>query len=334
MYRAINEGYVTVWRHDNGNGRHLVRSLRITDKGLTYVGNRSPEMLSLIQYRQEMVPQYVHYAPERVSRYQAYAIGTVMAHNAGAVFLPWEKPALLRAESENHPFRIDDTKSYYYGNEEVRAGIQELYPEEVTKGSRLVGIIVKGSDCYCLYNTGNVRMYWMRNTEENYVAMILVLLAERQFQVNVVRQVVIGNSMRIALRVCKTPSKEKGSRYYVLSNFFNNCYFLPNSELGDRQLKIMLDDDTTKQVYEGFMQECEQPEYSTKFYDAVCREDGRPAILNNDFDMLLIPGADTLGEDLGTTPVVFCFDHQVEIMQQLVGPQVEVRSLGRIEEYG
>lgn len=334
MYRAINEEYVTVWRHDNGNGRHLVRSLRLTEKGLAYVGDRSPEMLSLIQYKQEMVPQYVHYAPERVRRYHAYAIGTVMAHNAGAVFLPWEKPALLSAECENHPFRIDDTKPYYYGNEEVRAAVQELFPDEMIKGSRLVGIIVQGPDCYCLYHTGGVRMYWMRTTEENYVSMILVLLAARKFRVNVIRQVVIGNSMKIAGRVCKTPSKDKGTRYYVLSNYFNNCYFLPNTELGDRQLKIMLDETATMRVNEEFMKECVAPDYSTKFYDALCREDGRPAILNGDFDMLRLSGADTVGEDLGKAPVFFCFDHQLEIMQMLVGPQVEVRSLGRIEEYG
>ena len=35
----------------------------------------------------------------------------------------------------------------------------------------------------------------------------------------------------------------------------------------------------------------------------------------------------------GKTPVILCFDHQVNVMQSLVEPQVEVRGIGSAKDY-
>ena len=41
--------------------------------------------------------------------------------------------------------------------------------------------MVKGKHCYFLYFTGSTRMYWMKNSEENYAAAVKSLLLARGF---------------------------------------------------------------------------------------------------------------------------------------------------------
>ena len=45
-YRAIEEGYVTVFR--GKNRQRVIRSLRLTDKGIDYISERDPEALAYI----------------------------------------------------------------------------------------------------------------------------------------------------------------------------------------------------------------------------------------------------------------------------------------------
>ena len=45
-----------------------------------------------------------------------------------------------------------------------------------------------------LYFTGSTRMYWMKNSEENYAAAVKSLLLARGFGVTTIHQVVIGST--------------------------------------------------------------------------------------------------------------------------------------------
>ena len=45
-YRAIEEGYLTVFR--GKNRQRVIRSLRLTDKGIDYISERDPEALAYI----------------------------------------------------------------------------------------------------------------------------------------------------------------------------------------------------------------------------------------------------------------------------------------------
>ena len=328
MYRAIKEGYVDVYRRETA--KRVITSLRITEKGLEYVAVRSPEVYMLIQARIEDVPRGTHSALDRVLRYQSFASAMVMAHNAGAMVLSDDKPPLTLREYEKCGIQIDPNICYFYSTLELRAAIQEYAPEIAAKGSRIVGILVHGNDCFCIYNAGRTRIYWMRSTEENFAATVQTLLNVRGFRIRVLRQVMLGDKMNLAAKLCRR-RVYKGTKYFVLSNFFNNCYFVTNDANGERQLRSLWDADTAQIYNQRALINCRPPDRLTREYDAIDMEEGRPVILNYMCDLLILPGIDYAPEGFDDSPIIKCFDHQVPALQQLVGSLAEVRGIGGTE---
>lgn len=168
MYRAIREGYVRLYRKKHK--RHVIRSMSLTQKGFEYVAQRDPEALSMIYSRvnssERVYPGWI----DKILRLHAIAIGTVMSNAAGATLLISQKPSLMSpAKRATNAVVPDSNKIYYYAAHELRVAIEEYSLESVSKSSRTIGIIVKGRCCFFLYFTGSTRMYWMKNSEENYV---------------------------------------------------------------------------------------------------------------------------------------------------------------------
>ena len=194
MYRAIREGYVRLYRKKHK--RHVIRSMSLTQKGFEYVAQRDPEAVSMIYSRvnssERIYPGWI----DKILRLHAIAIGTVMSNAAGAVLLISQKPSLMSpAKRATNAVVPDPNKIYYYAAHELRVAIEEYSPESVSKSSRTIGIIVKGRCCFFLYFTGSTRMYWMKNSEENYAAAVKSLLLARGFGITSIHQIVIGYSV-------------------------------------------------------------------------------------------------------------------------------------------
>lgn len=66
-----------------------------------------------------------------------------------------------------------------------------------------------------MYYAGRSQMFWMRLTEENNAAAIQTLLNLRGFHVRTISQIVIGNSMPVAEKLC-SPSD---GRHFAVSPF-------------------------------------------------------------------------------------------------------------------
>lgn len=193
MYRAIREGYVRLYRKKHK--RHVIRSMSLTQKGFEYVAQRDPEAVSMIYSRvnssERIYPGWI----DKILRLHAIAIGTVMSNAAGAMLLISQKPSLMSpAKRATNAVVPDPNKIYYYAAHELRVAIEEYSPESVSKSSRTIGIIVKGRCCFFLYFTGSTRMYWMKNSEENYAAAVKSLLLARGFGITSIHQIVIGSS--------------------------------------------------------------------------------------------------------------------------------------------
>ena len=96
-----------------------------------------------------------------------------MAHAADAEILISQTQSLLSpAKRSSTTLTPDQPQCYYSASHELRVAIEEYSPESVSKSSRTIGIVVKGKQCYFLYFTGSTRMYWMKNSEENYAAAV------------------------------------------------------------------------------------------------------------------------------------------------------------------
>ena len=72
-----------------------------------------------------------------------------------------------------------------------------------------------------MYYAGRSQMFWMRLTEENNAAAIQTLLNLRGFHVRTISQIVIGNSMPVAEKLC-SPSD---GRHFAVSPFIRRRRF-------------------------------------------------------------------------------------------------------------
>lgn len=327
MYRAIKQGYLSVWR--GKYHQRIVRSLRITESGLDYVGSRNHSALALVLAQIDAKASGSHPSVERVVRAHSLAYGLVMARNAGALILPNDKPALTAAGFEpDCQSNSKLQKAYFYSAAELRRANQELDNKAVPKGSRIIGVIVIGRYLYFMYHTGASRMVWFQGTEDNNAAAVETILKSSGFQCAVKSQIIIGSNMGVAERITRTRKKEK-DRYFTVSNSYNDCFFLTNNSDGDELLKIILDDHAQDLVNDAALSGLAPPGYSSRQFDAVTMDRKQPVSLNYKCDLLKLINFDPKPPGFQQSPIVLCLDYQVDTLQRILGPHVDVRAIRR-----
>ena len=330
MYRAIDMGYVDIAR---GRSRQrIIRSMRLTPKGLDYISERDPKALAYVLAKQDEHPTG-HSSTEKILRQHSLTIALMMSYNAGAEFLPDRKPSLMSPTSplrNNVPYNPDRT--YFYSTSEIRRSIQEYDPESVVKGSRIAGIIVRGRSCYCLYHTGYSRMYWMRSTEENTVASIETMLNARGFHCESFSQVVIGSRMKVAEKIAHHRVNTQ-SRYFTVSDAYQNCFFIVNSVQGDELLATIVDPEKRHEANRNALAGYKPPAVPTRDYDAVTQDGQRPVILNYQCDLLALLNINQAPYGFTQSPILLCYDYQVDSVQTIVGPLIEVLAINEGEPY-
>lgn len=318
-YRAIQEGYVTVFR--GKNRQRVIRSLRLTEKGIDYISERDPEALAYILSKNHG-GIITRNNMEKTMRRHSLAIGLLMSANAEAEILPGKKPSLMPDAPKVTP---RDWGPIYYSTEEIRAGIQAYEPDTVAKTSRIIGIIVSGNQCFCLYHTGHSRMYWMRTQEENTVAAIDALLITRGFSCTVFNQVLIGSNLNLAVKISRYKLNSR-SRYFTLSEEYNHCYYLENSFYGDELLRILIHPELSWKTDRAALKGYEPPPAWARTCDATENSGRRPVILGYQFDLLKLHELDGVHLGFPQSPILLCFDYQRDALQAIAGPLIEVRS--------
>lgn len=256
-----------------------------------------------------------------------------MAHAAGAEITLAQKPSLMSPmKRSTNAIPPDPTKAYYYASHELRVAIEEYSPESVSKSSRTIGIIVQGNNCYFLYFTGSTRMYWMKNSEENYAAAIKSLLLARGFHISLIHQVVIGSTMSVAQRLCHS-AKAFGNKYFVVSTFFAQCLFLTNNHEGDALLALILNPQKALEFNRAILAPFQPPTIPSREYDAIDVQRISPVILNYQCDLLRLSDIRPMPSGFRGEPIMLCLDYQAQTIQRIVGPVIEVRPVGSISNY-
>ena len=326
MYGAIRNEYVVKYRAEEN--KHVIRYLRLTPKGFDYIATRDPRALGMIFSRMDSVPPIYPSELDRVQRMNAIAVGLIMSRNAGAIILPVLKPSLMCPLS-GYPGEItpDPNTLYYYSPPELRTALEAADDQTVYKGSRNIGIIVRGHRCYFLYFTGRSRMYWMKDTEENYTGSVQTLLNSRGFHITTIEQIIIGSSMNVAAKVCRGPQGLKRDHYFVVSHDFNSCCYVTNNSDGDALLRLIVNPDLAMKLNRRVLAPYKPPEVNTREYDAVEASSNRPVILNYTCDLIqiLFAGSAPIGFEGGS--IMLCFDYQAQVIQRILGPSVEVRPI-------
>lgn len=324
-YEAIKKGYVTVYR--TKYRQRVIRSLRLTPLGLEYIAKKDSTVFPFVMAQQD-TNSGSRNITERILRYHAQAIALIMARNAGAVFLPGEKPSLLANPlASSAPY--DPRKIYYYPVQEFRAAIQEpgrrmdQSVKTVAKSSRLLGVIICGRYCHCLYYTGHSRMYWLAGTEENMVAALEQVLRLRGIAVEVFSEVIIGTKMSVAQKLMKVETQHS-SRYFTISDRYNNIFFITNDHRGDALLGVIADQkkqmEINRRALDGFI-----PPLDTKFYDAMTPDRRRPVVLGYLCDLFTFSNLSAYLDGFEEPAIVLCYDYQLNAIQSIVETPIEVR---------
>lgn len=329
-----NERVINDDRYRRKHKRHVIRSLSLTQKGFDYVAQSDPEAVAMIYSRINCSERVYPSKVDKILRLHAIAVGTVMAHAADAEILISQKPSLMSpAKRTSNTITPDPTQCYYYASHELRVAIEEYSPESVSKSSRTIGIVVKGKHCYFLYFTGSTRMYWMKNSEENYAAAVKSLLLARGFGVTTIHQVVIGSTMSVAQRLCHS-AKPFGNKYFVVSTFFAQCLFLTNNPDGDSLMKIILNPDMALELNQAILAPYHPPRTPNREYDAIDVQHDKPVILNYQCDLLKLSDIRPIPEGFRGSPIMLCFDYQTQTVQGIVGPAIEVRPVESMNNHG
>ena len=329
MYRAIREGYVRLMRKEGK--RQVIRSLLLTEKGEEYIAARDSGALAMIWGRMSMAPQVFPSREAKVLRLHAIATGLVMARAARAVIPPLEKPSLLLSSRGFAEPPVDEEEAYYYAPFELQAAFEELDDRVESKTSRLIGVIVRKNRCFCMYFAGNKRIFWQRLSEENHAVGIRGLLQARGFQIDTITQIVIGNRMSVAEKLCRSP-RLKGNKYFVVSDFFENCFFVTNDAAGDRLLPMIIQPlsflDFDRQALAFYL----PPRTVGRICDAEEAHTGRPVLLNHSCDLLLLEQLRQQSYGFQAKPIVLCHDYQKEVMQGILGDSAEVRATDQMAD--
>ena len=324
MYRAIREGYVVLIRREGK--RQVIRSLQLTEKGEDYIAARDPSALVMIYSRMDMAPQIFPSREAKILRLHAIATGLVMARAAGALIPPLEKPSLLLPSGDYPQSPVDNEQLYYYSPFELRAAFEELEDMVQSKTSRLIGILVRGNRCFCLYFAGKQRIYWQRISEENHAIGIRGLQQARGFRINIMSQIVIGNRMNVAEKLCRSP-RLSGDRYFVLSDFFDGCWFVTNDAAGDDLLPMILRPTGYVNFNRHVMADYQPPRPGERIIDAEEPRTGRPVFLCYGCDLQLLDSLRQRRYGFQKKPIVLCFDYQRETMENILHDAAEVRTI-------
>lgn len=318
---GVRCGYLEVFRMLY---RHRVlKSLRITQAGLQYLSEKSPQRFAEVTARRSQVSLSHNYGPDRILRLHALATAAVMAERIGAVVLPAEKPTLLSKGKPSRQVPYDPEQIYYYSMPEIREAIQEFAPDTDAKSSRLVGMILRGRYCYCIYCSGRSRMYWLQATEENCVTSIQSLLAARHIPCEVTSQVLIGHTMLVAIKLAK-PRTKLTRTYFSVSQFFDGCYFVTDNTQGDELLRLIVHRDEQIRLNRLILKDLADPKQPTRDYDAVDTTTGQPVILGYTCDLMQLQNINAAPYGFTQEPRILCFDYQVQAIQQIVGPMLQV----------
>ncbi len=326
MYRAINEGYVDLMKKKDK--RHVIRSLSLTSKGLEYIEQRDPESLAAIYSRMESIGPVYPSQIDKIRRLHSIAGGLVMAKLAGARILAVEKPYLTVPLGSPGELKADPDKAYYYSPFEIRSALVEMDRRAIPKSSRLIGIIVRGQHCYCMYNTGRSRMFWMRLTEENHASTIRRLLNQRSFEVKSLSQIVIGSNMGVAAKLCRSPNQYK-DRFFIVSRFYDSCHFLTDNAEGDALLPMIVFPEKYVEFTRQVLAPYSPPKVITREYDAIDIVSNRPVILNHTCDLLLLSAVKPAPRGFSGGPIMLCYDYQAQTVQNILGSPIEVRPILR-----
>ena len=265
---------------------------------------------------------YNHRFPGNVShkdRHHRLAEAVAMFSRIGVEYRPFRLPPL---QNQFILYAIPRTPSFYNARELKRVGGDEL---RKTSYSRILGLLFSGENRYAVYNARNAVMKWAGQSEFKAKSIVSDLCRFNTGGRALESAILIGRTYDVALRmlVACEGMQQADSRFDAV---YRQVYFIPQSEEGIRQLRILLQPDWKESMLRVlFDSEDRSYDRGSFEYDAV--EDGYYVMTHFDGDIARLLRFRAACESERIRMSVLCFPHQGRFLRAFLPAAVQIRTV-------
>ena len=263
---------------------------------------------------------------ELIRRLRLHRMAEVLVamYNAEVAVCPWEKPAVFSPTLPTAGTQVE--WPVYYSSREVK----EIGPQrDKIRGSRATGVLLTPSDILAVYNTGDSMMKWERNSEQRLEVFLEMDICRYrlpgQYSSNKPSAIVFGAGMEM-MPILMGAGGNQRHHYFVNEDHYSHFYFLPNDHKGEFVLQLLCQPEKKAMLDSILMQTLSAPKlYWYAEHDAW--DGDEPVLLGYTCDMPRIRRYAAALQLHKIKGWLYCFDFQKETLQQICGPNVEIRCI-------
>lgn len=299
------------------SGRGAGKTIRFYRAGLPVLEWTSPGA-----YLYYMNSFYNHRFPGNAAnkdRHHRMAEAVAMFSRIGVEYRPYRLPPL---QNQFILSVIPDTPSFYTARELKQVGGDEL---KKLAYSRLLGAVFAGGNRYAVYNARNAAMKWAGQSEYKTLNIVSDICRLNTGGRPLEEAILMGRSYDVALRILGERDKRPRDSFRF-DAVYRRVYFIPQTEDGMRQLRILLQPDWRERLLSLLFEDETRSHDAGSFeYDAV--EEGCYVLAHFDGDFARLVRFRAACEDAKVKLSVLCFPHQVAFLRAFLPANIQIQTV-------
>lgn len=265
---------------------------------------------------------YNHRFPGNASnkdRHHRMAEAVAMFSRIGVEYRPYRLPPLQNNYILNV---VPDTPSFYTARE-----LKQVDGDDLKKlaYSRFLGAVFSGNNRYAVYNARNAAMKWAGQSEYKTLNIVSDISRLNTGGRPLEEAILMGWSYDVALRILGERDKQPRDSFRF-DAVYRRVYFIPQTEAGMRQLRILLQPDWRERLLSlVFEDETRSHDGGSFEYDAV--EDGWYILAHFDGDIARLLRFQAACDDEKIKLSALCFPHQGLFLREFLPPNVRIQTV-------
>ena len=255
------------------------------------------------------------YEIKRRLRVKSIAETFVIMQNADVAIYKDKKPDIFYPKDE--PKRIlSVTTLVFYNSREMK-----IYGAEFAqiRGARSVGVLLTKSKIFAVYNTSGSLMKWDNRSEVKTKTLLESILGvERlpyQYQKSDIQGLMLGDSMEQVYQLLTSQTGPK-RKNFTLDDTYKKFIYLPNDRNGEMVLKLLCDDEKTKELNYILSQGLNNHKPGMFAENDAVDENGNAVLFAYDCDMQRIVRFNFALETYNRKGTLICFDFQADVLKR------------------
>lgn len=254
-----------------------------------------------------------------VDRNFRFSEAVILCMRAGAEIRPWQMRALQKQSIQRQAF---SRPALYSAKAAKNTQEGDLCK---TQYARFIAALFTSDHAYVLYNVRNAVMKWNGMSECKTVESIAQLARMNSTVPSVDSAIIFGNTEDVAIRTIEDLRKKRRMELR-LDAVYRHIYFVPLSEGGLDQLRLLLLPDWNERMLAVFFTSAERSFNQGAFeYDAVV--DGAYIFVFLDGDIARLNRFAGAVRDGQKRCELLCFPFQVGLAKQVVGDTVDITTV-------